>query len=67
MGKDTVEKCLEEYEDVFAETKNVLSLFNWKAILLAVGIYILTNNKKVKPHPILVIVIAAAVGVVFKF
>ena len=50
-----------------AETKDILSLFNWKAILLAVGIYILTNNKKVKPHPILVIVIAAAVGVVFKF
>jgi chromate transporter len=55
------------YEDVFAETKDILSLFNWKAILLAVGIYILTNNKKVKPHPILVIVIAAVVGVVFKF
>lgn len=55
------------YEDVFAQTKDVLSLFNWKGILLAAGIYILTNNKKVKPHPILVIVIAAVVGIVFKF
>ena len=55
------------YEDVFAETKDLLSLFNWKAILLAVGIYILTNNKKIKPHPILVIVIAAVIGIIFKF
>ncbi|MBE5957054.1 MAG: chromate transporter [Lachnospiraceae bacterium] len=55
------------YEDVFAKTKSMADLFNYKGILLAVGIYILTNNRKVKPHPILVIVIAAAVGIVFKF
>ena len=55
------------HEDVFAQTKDIMQLFNWKGIMLAVGIYILTNNKKVKPHPILVIVIAAVIGIVFKF
>ena len=55
------------YEPVFEQTKNLLQALNYKGILLAVGIYILTNNKKVKPHPILVIVIAAAVGILFKF
>ena len=55
------------YEDVFAKTKSIADLFNYKGILLAIGIYILTNNKKIKPHPILVIVIAAVVGIVFKF
>ncbi len=55
------------YEDVFAQTRDIFQLFNYKGILLAVGIYILTNNKKIKPHPILVIVIAAVLGIIFKF
>ena len=55
------------YEEVFVQTKEILQLFNYKGILLAVGIYVLTNNKKIKPHPILVIVIAAVIGVLFKF
>ena len=54
-------------EAVFEKTKDLIQAMNFKGILLAIGIYILTNNKKVKPHPILVIVIAAAVGILFKF
>lgn len=51
--------------DLYEQTKNVLQLVNYKAVLLAIGIFVLM--KKVKIHPILVIILAAAVGVLFRF
>ena len=51
--------------DVYEQTKDILQLVNYKAVILAVGIFLLM--KKVKIHPILVIVLAAAVGIVFQF
>lgn len=51
--------------DVYEKTKDIMQLINYKAVLLAVGIYILLKKKDV--HPILVIVIAAIIGIIFKF
>lgn len=52
--------------DIYEQTKEVLDLVNYKAVILAVAIYILMKKVE-KIHPIAVIVIAAIVGVVFKF
>ena len=52
--------------DVYEQTKNLVDLINYKAVILAVGIYILMKKQE-KIHPILVIVIAAVIGIVFKF
>ena len=52
--------------DLYEETKNVLMIVNYKAVILAAAIYVLMKKVK-KIHPILVIVIAAAAGIVFKF
>ena len=48
--------------DRFEITKNWADFFDFKALLLFVGLYILTN--KTKKHPILYIAIGAAIGVV---
>lgn len=52
--------------EVYEQTKDVIDLVNYKAVILAVAIYILMKKVE-KIHPIAVIVIAAIVGVVFKF
>ena len=53
------------YLENFAGIATVLSVFNWKAIALAVVLWFIM--KKWKTHPIAYIAIAAAVGVVFSF
>ena len=53
--------CLEN----FAGLNTLLTVFNWKAIVLAVGLWFVM--KKWKTHPIAYIAIAAAVGIVFSF
>lgn len=50
--------------DVFEETHQVLDLFNWKSILLAVVIY--ATLKKFKKHPIVYIAAAAVAGILFQ-
>lgn len=52
-------------ETVYQTTGNWISGLNVKAIVLAAGIVFLSRKKKV--HPILMIVIAAALGIVFQF
>lgn len=52
--------------DVYEQTKNVADLIHFKSVILAVAIYFLMKKVE-KIHPILVIVIAAVVGIVFKF
>ena len=49
----------------FIDTKNIFNLFNYKAILLAVVLYLNMNKKDL--HPILVVVISAVIGIVFQF
>jgi chromate transporter len=51
--------------DLYKEAKELAVLFNYKAILLAVILYFVM--KKIDLHPILVIVISAAIGIIFKF
>ena len=53
------------YLENFAGIATVLSVFNWKAIALAVVLWFIM--KKWKTHPIAYIAIAAAAGVVFAF
>ena len=50
--------------DLFHKTGSVLSLFNWKLILLAAVIYI--TLVKFRKHPILYIAAAAAAGIIFQ-
>ena len=49
----------------FAGLDTILTVFNWKAIALAVALWFIM--KKWKTHPIAYIAIAAAAGVVFAF
>ena len=53
---------------LYRQTGSLGDLFRWKNILLAVVLWVLTN--KVKPlkklHPIVFILLAAAVGIVFR-
>ena len=51
--------------DNFIDTKNIFNLFNYKAIILAAALYFIMKKKDL--HPILVVVISAIVGIVFKF
>ena len=53
------------YLDHWAGFGTILSIFNWKGILLAVALWFIM--KKWKTHPIAYIAIAALVGVVFSF
>lgn len=50
--------------ETFMESHNILQLFQWKNILLFAALFIL--NKKVKWHPVFIILIAAAVGIVLQ-
>lgn len=54
--------------ELFAKTGNLLDLFRFDGILLAVLIFILTNYVKPlkKLHPLVYIAFAAVVGIVFK-
>jgi len=55
--------------DAYRATGALTDLFEWKAIILAVIVWILTNKVKLtkKWHPIIFIGISAVVGVVLKF
>jgi chromate transporter len=55
--------------ELFSATGHLLDLFRWRAILLAVVIWVLTNLIKPtkKLHPVVFIALSAAVGIVFKF
>ncbi len=59
-----VAKIVFLHTELFQTTANILEWLNYKTILLAVGLHIFM--KKVEVHPILVIGIAAVVGVVFQ-
>ena len=49
----------------FQETHSPLLLFDWKALVLAVLIYL--GLTRLKWHPILFLAISAVIGIVFKF
>lgn len=53
----------------FAETHAVGDLFQWKAIVLAAGVWVLTNVVKPtkKLHPLCFIALSALAGIVFRF
>lgn len=55
--------------DLFKNTGNIVDLFNWKSLILAVGIYVLTNHVKQtkKLHPVFFIVSSAIIGILFGF
>lgn len=53
------------YVDNFIDTGNIFNLFNYKAILLAAVIFFVMRKKDL--HPILVVVISAIIGILFKF
>ena len=55
------------FSDIWAQG-NLLGAFNWKGIVLAVVLLILTNviKKKKKWHPIVFIGISALVGIIFQ-
>lgn len=55
--------------DLFKQTGNIINLFDWKALVLAVIIFILTNYVKVTKelHPVVFIAGSAIVGIVFGF
>ena len=55
--------------DLFKKSGNILTLFNYKSIILALIIYVLTNNikKTKKLHPVYFIAGSAVVGIAFKF
>ena len=55
--------------DLFKNSGNILNLFNWKSLLLAVIIYVLTNHIKQtkKLHPVFFISGSAIGGILFGF
>jgi len=55
--------------EAFQQGGGVLSLFDFKAIILAVIVYVLTNFVKPlkKLHPVIFIALSAVAGIVFKF
>ena len=55
--------------DLFKDSGNILNLFNWKSLLLAVIIYVLTNHIKQtkKLHPGFFIAGSAIGGILFGF
>ena len=47
---------------------SLAGLFNWKAVILAVVLFLATNYKKLKKvHPVVFIAASAVIGVVFRF
>ena len=67
-GVTVVKLCLLDTA-AYAETGKLLSLLNWKSLLLFAVIWLLTNPvKKTKNlHPVVFIAASAAVGIVFRF
>lgn len=67
-GVTVVKLCLLDTA-AYAETGKLLSLLNWKSLLLFAVIWVLTNPvKKTKNlHPVVFIAASAAVGIVFRF
>ena len=55
--------------DLFKSTSKIIDLFNWKSLILAFIIYILTNYVKQtkKLHPVFFIVGSAIIGMLFGF
>lgn len=55
--------------DLFKNTNNIMDLFNWKSLILAVIIYLLTNNinQTKKLHPVFFIAGSAIIGIIFGF
>lgn len=55
--------------DLFKSSGSIMDLFNWKSLILAVIIYILSNNIKQakKLHPVFFIVGSAIIGILFGF
>ena len=55
--------------DLFKNSGSIMDLFNWKSLILAVIIYILSNNIKQtkKLHPVFFIVVSAIIGILFGF
>ncbi len=53
------------FSAVFANVQSFFTFLNWKAILLGVAIFLAA--RKLKWHPIVYIVIAAVVGIIFEF
>lgn len=55
--------------DLFKNTGNIVDLFNWKSLILAAGIYVLTNHVKQtkKLHPVFFIAGSAIIGILFGF
>lgn len=55
--------------ELFKKTGVITDLFNWKSIILAIGIFILTNNikKTENLHPVIYIMGSAIIGTIFGF
>lgn len=55
--------------DLFKDSGKILDLFNWKSLILAIVIYLLSNHVKQtkKLHPVFFIAGCAIVGIIFKF
>lgn len=55
--------------DLFKKTGVITDLFNWKGIILAIVIFILTNNipKTKNIHPAIYILGSAIIGIIFGF
>jgi len=49
----------------FQEGHQILQLFNWKGIILAVILFM--GLKKLKWHPVIFLAISAVIGIIFKF
>ncbi len=50
--------------ELYEETKNLISLFDIKALVIFAALFIV--NQKFKPHPIFLIIPSAIVGIIFK-
>lgn len=55
--------------DLFKISGKILDLFNWKSLILAIIIYVLSNNinQTKKLHPVFFIAGSAIVGIIFGF
>ena len=56
-------------EDLFKHTGKIINLFDWKSMILAIIIFVLTNYVKStkKFHPAIFIAGSALIGIIFKF
>lgn len=56
-------------QDLFKQTGEIINLFEWKSIILAIIIFVLTNYVKStkKFHPAVFIAGSALIGMIFKF